>query len=104
MKLHSCFCALLLLAFATSAKEQTQPPLLPNQLAGWQATGAAATVKPSDLGPQWERWQEGEQILTESGVVKIQDRPYKKGDDQLGLRVYEFKDPSSAYEFYTFAV
>ena len=104
MKLHSCFCVLLLLAFATSAKEQAQPPLLPNQLAGWQATAPAATVKPSDLGPKWERWQEGEQILAESGVVKIQDRPYKKGDDQLGLRVYEFKDPSRAYEFYTFAV
>ncbi|HEY6943529.1 MAG TPA: DUF6599 family protein, partial [Candidatus Acidoferrum sp.] len=58
----------------------------------------------SDLGPKWQPWVDGEQILAESGVVRIQDRPYKKSADQLGLRLYEFKDPSSAYEFYTFAV
>jgi len=86
------------------AAGRAQGQLLPDKLAGWQASGAALTVKPSDLGPAWERWVEGEQILKESGVVRIQDRPYKKGVDQLGLRLYEFKDPSRAYEFYTFAV
>jgi hypothetical protein len=104
MKTYTCVCALFLLALAAPAKAQTQTQLLPNALAGWQATGPATPVKPSDLGPKWERWEEGEQILAESGVVKIQDRPYKKGADQLGLRLYQFKDPSSAYEFYTFAV
>jgi uncharacterized protein DUF6599 len=93
---------LLLLAFAAPAMAQTS--LLPDQLAGWQATGPATTVKPGELGPKWQEWKEGEQILSESGVVRIQDRPYKKGSDELGLRLYEFKDPSSAYEFYTFAV
>lgn len=102
MKHYWSVYALLLLAFAAPVKAQTS--LLPNHLAGWQATGPASTVKPGDLGPKWEQWKEGEQILAESGVVRIQDRPYKKGADELGLRLYEFKDPSSAYEFYTFSV
>ncbi|PYT80313.1 MAG: hypothetical protein DMG40_13045 [Acidobacteria bacterium] len=102
MKLYTCACAFFLLALAAPARAQNA--LLPNQLAGWQASGPAIPVKPSDLGPQWDRWQEGEQILAESGLGKIVDRPYKKGDDQLGLRLYQFKDPSGAYEFYTFAV
>jgi uncharacterized protein DUF6599 len=102
MKRYSCACALFLLALAAPAEAQTS--LLPDQLAGWHASGPATTMKPSDLGPKWARWEEGEQILAESGVVKIQDRPYTKGGDQLGLRLYQFKDPSSAYEFYTFAV
>lgn len=102
MKAYFSVCVLLLLALAAPAMAQTS--LLPDQLAGWQATGPATTVKPGDLGPKWQQWKEGEQILAESGVVRIQDRPYKKDGDELGLRLYEFKDPSSAYEFYTFAV
>jgi hypothetical protein len=92
MRRYFCACTLVLLALAAPAGAQNA--LLPNQLAGWQASGPATTVKPS----------EGEQILAESGVVKILDRPYKKGGDQLSLRLHQFKDPSSAYEFYTFAV
>src|SRR5229473_6245308 len=102
MKHYFCACAFFLLALAAPAGAQTS--LLPDQLATWHASGPATTVKSSDLGPKWARWEEGEQILAESKVVKIQDRPYKKGADQLGLRLYQFKDPSSAYEFYTFAV
>lgn len=102
MKLYYCACALFLLALAAPAGAQNA--LLPDPLAGWQASGPATPVKPSELGPKWDRWQEGEQILAESGLVKIVDRPYKKGSEQLGLRVYQFKDPSNAYEFYTFAI
>src|SRR5215469_132037 len=92
MKRYSCACAFFLLALAAPAGAQNS--LLPNQLAGWQASGPATTAQPS----------EKEQILAESGIVKILDRPYKKGGDQLGLRLYQFKDPTSAYEIYTFAV
>lgn len=94
--------AFFLLALAAPAGAQNS--LLPNQLAGWQASGPVATVKPGDLGPTWARSEKGEQILAESGIVRILDRPYRKGGDQLSLRLYQFKDPSSAYEFYTFAV
>jgi len=89
---------------AAAAASYAQTSVLPDRFGGWQASGPAAAVKPSELGPQWERWAEGEQILKESGVVRIEDRPYQKGGDQLGLRLYQFKDPSRAYEFYTFAV
>lgn len=102
MKRYVCVCALFFLALALPAKAQTT--LLPDRIAGWQAAGPTINVKPGELGAKWERWAEGQQVLEESGVVRIQDRPYKKGTDQLGLRVYEFKDPSRAFEFYTFAV
>ena len=102
-----CVLAALLLATAASAatpSQHTQASLLPDHFGGWQATGPVIPVKPSDLGPQWEKGTEGEQILSESGITRIEDRPYKNGSDQLGLRIYQFRDPSSAYEFYTFAI
>ena len=102
MKRYICVCALFFLALTLPGMAQTT--FLPNRIADWQASGPAINVKPAELGPKWERWAEGQQILEESGVVRIQDRPYKKGADQLGLRVYEFKDPSRAFEIYTFAV
>jgi hypothetical protein len=102
MKRYACVSLLLFLALTGTGRAQTA--LLPDHFAGWQASGPAVNVKPSDLGPKWERWAEGEQILEESAVVKIEDRPYQKGADQLGLRLYQFKDPTRAYEFYTFAV
>ena len=102
MTRYLCACAFLLVALSRPAGAQNS--LLPNQLAGWQASGPATTVKPSDLGPRWARPEEAERILAESGIVKILDRPYKRGGDQLALRLFQFKDPSSAYEFYSFAV
>lgn len=102
MKIYICVCSLFFLALAVPGKAQNT--LLPDRIADWQAAGPTINVKPGELGPKWQRWAEGQQILEESGVVRIQDRPYKKGSDQLGLRVYEFKDPSRAFEFYTFAV
>jgi hypothetical protein len=106
--MNRSFCVFVLAFFAAAAPaaatSQHVPSLLPDHFAGWQASGPVIPVKPSDLGPQWEKWTEGEQILTESGITRIEDRPYKNGNDQLGLRIYQFKDPSSAYEFYTFAI
>jgi len=107
--MNRSFCVyvvLLLAAVAStaSASERVPPSLLPEHFGNWQASGPVIPVKPGDLGPQWEKWTEGEQILAESGITRIEDRPYKNGNDQLGLRIYQFKDPSSAYEFYTFAV
>jgi len=107
--MNRSFCVIVLfflaaVSSAASDSKHAQPSLLPDHFANWQASGPVIPVKPGDLGPQWEKWTEGEQILGESGITRIQDRPYKNGSDQLGLRVYEFKDPSSAYEFYSFAV
>lgn len=102
MKIY--FCALALL-FAVAAKPvRAQYSFLPDRLGNWHAAGPAMPVKPGELGPKWEPWAEGEQILAESGVTKIEDRAYTNGANQLGLRLYQFKDPSSAFEFYTFAV
>ncbi len=103
MKRYICAFALLFLAVVTPVHAQSSS-ILSDHFGSWRAAGPARSVKPSDLGPKWEPWAEGEQILAESGVTKIEERAYTNGTDQLGLRVYQFKDPSSAYEFYTFAV
>lgn len=102
MKNHLLTVAALCL-FA-SAPARAQSSLLPDHFGAWRALGPASPVKPGDLGPKWEPWTEGNNILEECGVRKIEDRAYANGGDQLGLRVYLFGDPSSAYEFYTFAV
>src|SRR5712691_8114454 len=102
MNRSHCAYALVLLAAATPA--QAGASVLPDRFGAWQAAGPAVAVKTGDLGPKWDRWMEGEQILAESGIVKIEDRAYKNGADQLCLRIYQFKYRSSAYEFYTFAV
>jgi hypothetical protein len=44
---------------------------------------------------------EYEQTLTESGIVRIEEHDYKKGDDELSIRVFKVRDPSGAYEVYT---
>jgi uncharacterized protein DUF6599 len=102
MKRH--FCAIALFFFAAVLSVHAESSLLPDHFGAWQAAGPATPVKPSELGPKWDRWIEGEKILAESGITRIEDRAYKNGADELGLRLYRFKDPSSAFEFYTFAV
>ena len=40
-------------------------------------------------------------LLVESGVFRIEERGYQKGGSELGLRLFQLRDPSSAYEVYT---
>jgi hypothetical protein len=41
------------------------------------------------------------QILVESGVVRVEEHYYEKGSDEIAIRVFKLRDPSSAYEVYT---
>jgi len=37
-------------------------------------------------------------------LIRVEDRSYKNGSEEWPLRVEVFKDPTSAYEFYTFGL
>ncbi|MGB7844413.1 MAG: DUF6599 family protein [Candidatus Acidiferrum sp.] len=86
-----------LLCAAVSA----QTNVLPDRFGPWAAEGSVKTLKTQDLG-NWAPWANGELVVQESGLSRIEQRPYRNGKDQVTLRVFVLRDPSSAYEFYTF--
>lgn len=84
----------------TSACAQTA--VLPERFGAWEAAGPSTAVKSRDLGGNWAQWTNGEQVLQESGASRIEQRSYRRGADEIGVRVFTLRDPSSAFEFYTF--
>src|SRR5882757_6515964 len=76
--------------------------LLPNQFGPWQAEAPAKTLQVRDLGATWSSWPGGEGVLAEAGLGRIEQRAYKNGADEVTLRAFVLRDPSSAFELYTF--
>lgn len=76
--------------------------ILPDRFGGWEAAGAAKVLKVQDLGANWAQWTNGERVLQEAGLARIEQRAYRSGADEVTLRVFQLHDPSSAFEFYTF--
>jgi hypothetical protein len=91
----------VLAAFA-SVGASAQTLLLPDRFENWQADGPAKTLKVQDLGANWTQWTNGDRVIQEAGLARIEQRAYRSGNDEITLRVFVFRDPSSAYEFYTF--
>jgi hypothetical protein len=54
------------------------------------------------LGPGWAKWPNGERILQEAGLQSIEERAFRNAGDEITLRTFVLRDPSSAYELYTF--
>src|SRR6516164_6736521 len=79
-----------------------QTAVLPERFGVWVAEGPSTAVKLHDLGNNWAQWTNGEQVLQEAGVSRIEQRFYRHGAEQLSVRVFTLRDPSSAFEFYTF--
>jgi hypothetical protein len=77
-------------------------PLLPNQFGPWQAGVPAKTLQVQELGAAWSKWPNGERVLAEAGLSRIEQRTYKNGADEITLRAFVLRDPSSAFELYTF--
>ncbi len=99
-------CALALLSAPRTSAQQ----LLPDHFGTWTAERPSVVIWPrnsswpldlrkGDLDLQ-ER--DDEQVLAESGVVGVEERLYKKGGLEFEVRLYQLRDPSSAYELYTF--
>jgi hypothetical protein len=77
-------------------------PLLPNQFGPWQAEAPAKTLQAQELGSSWAKWPNGERVLAEAGLSRVEQRAYKNGADEITLRAIVLRDPSSAFEVYTF--
>jgi hypothetical protein len=90
------------LAASLCAAVSAQTTVLPDRFGPWEAEGIAKTLKAQDLGANWTQWTNGEQVVQESGLSRIEQRAYRSGKHEVTLRVFTLRDPSSAYEFYTF--
>jgi hypothetical protein len=96
--LLGCVVAGVLCALGVAA----DAPLLPNQFGQWQAEAPAKSLRTQDLGPAWAKWPNGERVLAEAGLSRIEQRAYKNGADEITLRAFVLRDPSNAFEVYTF--
>lgn len=95
--LLGCVVAGVLCALGVAA----DAPLLPDQFGQWQAEAPAKSLRTQDLGPAWSKWPNGERVLGETGLSKIEQRVYRNGADEVTLRAFVLRDPSSAFELYT---
>jgi hypothetical protein len=94
--------AFLLAAFCCVLCAGADSSLLPDHFGPWQAATPAATVPIKDLGSDWAKWPNGERVLQEAGLTKIEQRTFRNGADEITLRTFVLRDPSSAYEVYSF--
>ncbi|HYL65222.1 MAG TPA: DUF6599 family protein [Candidatus Methylomirabilis sp.] len=99
-----------LFAQGATAQQKTpakHPPgeqqILPNQFADWKSGGRPPLVF-------WPRGQgvvpidpglTSLSLLAESGVVRVEEHYYEKGNAELAIRAFKLRDPSSACEIYT---
>ena len=90
------------LAAALCAGAWAQNPILPDHFGPWEASGASKALQLKDLSSNWAQGANGAQVLKESGLLRIEQREYRSGQDGVTLRVFVLRDPSCAYEFYTF--
>jgi hypothetical protein len=92
---------LVTLLCSAGANAQTSS-LLPDAFGIWKAEGPSKHITPQELGNNWAQWTNGDRVLQETGLKKIERRSYSSGNDTITLRVFQLQDPSAAYEFYTF--
>jgi hypothetical protein len=90
------------LAVVLCAGASAQNTVLPDRFGSWEASSPSKTLQTKDLGTALAPGTNGEQVLKESGLSRIEQRSYRNGQDGVTFRVFTLKDPSSAYEFYTF--
>lgn len=93
---------LLLVAGLLAIGASAQTAILPEHFGAWESEGPAKILRVQDLGNNWAQWTNGEKVLAEAGLARIEQRAYRKGTDEATFRVFVLRDPSSAYEFYTF--
>lgn len=92
----------LLTAFCCALCAGADSSFLPDHFGPWQAEAPARTIQTNDLEPLWTKWRHGQAILREAGLGKIEGQTFRSGNDEIPVRLFALRDPSSAYEFYTF--
>jgi len=94
--------AFILAAWGCAVGAAAGPSILPNQFGSWQAESPAKIMQIHDLDHGWARWPNGERVLKEAGLDHIEQRTYRNGGDEVRIRAFVLRDPSSAYQVYTF--
>jgi hypothetical protein len=86
-----------------SASKLSAQQVLPDQFASWQSGRHPAIVMwpRSPAMATLDSHPEYTQILVESGIVRVEEHYYEKGGDEIAIRLFKLRDPSSAYEVYT---
>src|SRR5450432_694064 len=92
----------LLAALLCRVSAAADAPLLPEQFGAWHSSSPARILKIQDLGAPWGAGTLGERILKESGVDRIEERAYQNAGESTTLRTYQMRDPSGAFELYTY--
>jgi hypothetical protein len=100
--MQKIFLALMLAALTCALGVAANSPVLPNQFGSWQAADPIRVLEPRDLGSGWAKWPNGDRVLNEAGLARIEQRVFRNGSDEITVRTFVLRDPSSAFELYTF--
>jgi len=92
------------LAVLLCAGVSAQTTVLHDRFGKWEAEGPSRTLKALDLGSDWVQGSTGVRVLQESGLESIEERTYRSALEEVTLRVFVLRDPSGAYEFYTYSL
>src|SRR6266404_1443615 len=103
--LFACLLALLSAAntSAQSSDSSGQSMLLPERFASWETDKQPPLVRwpRSDVSARLDSHPEYTKLLVESGVVRVEERGYRRGNAELEVGLFKLRDPSGAYEVYT---
>lgn len=100
--MHRITLAFLLAAFCCAFCAGADSSLLPDHFGPWQAEAPATTLQVKDLGAGWAKWPNGERVLKEAGLQRIEQRTFQSAGSEITVRTFMLRDPSSAFEVYTF--
>jgi hypothetical protein len=77
--------------------------LLPDKFASWETGKQPPFVRwpRDDAGARFDSHPEYTKLLVESGVVGVEEHGYSKGNTELEVGLFKFRDSSGAYEIYT---
>lgn len=76
-----------------------ESPLLPDQFGAWQAEASSKVLSGPNLYSGFGGLNAD--LLKESGLTRIEERTYRRGEKELKLSLDVFKDPTGAYQFFT---
>jgi hypothetical protein len=99
--MRKIFYAVILLGLLASAGAAAEPALLPDRIGPWLADGPAKNYSLKELPADWSDSSLDRHILREAGLVRVENRTYKNGDQSWSVRLWVLGDPSGAYELHT---
>src|ERR1700747_714131 len=96
--LLACLCALLSGANTSAQGIRAQSMLLPDKFASWETAEQPPFVRwpRADVAAKFDSHPEYTKLLVESGVVRVEEHGYRKGNAELEVGLFKVRDPSGA--------